>query len=91
MFGNKEQIKTLLELNEFTAVNTFSMLLINIDSDDKVQRKSLEPYYNYLRDSIHSERVLQILDNNWMRWIGSLPIDRQSLDYDKHDLRGVKS
>lgn len=78
MFGYKKQIDTLLELNEFTAVNTFSMLLLNIESDDKVQIKALEPYYNYLRDCIHSERVLQILDNNWMRWIGSLPIEQQS-------------
>ena len=85
MFGNKKQIENLLELNEFTAVNTFSMLLLNIDSDDKIQKKSLEPYYNYIRESIHSERVLQILDNNWMRWIGSLPVDRQNPNEVKHE------
>lgn len=81
MFGDKT--KLIQELNEFTAVNTFCFLLLQIDSEDKTQRKSMEEYYNYLRECIHAERVLQILDNNWMRWIGSLPVEQPNLRGDK--------
>lgn len=70
--------KEFIALQELTAVNTFCMLLINIDSDDKAQRRPLEEYYNYLRDIIHTEHVLQILDSNWMRWIGNMPNVQQS-------------
>lgn len=78
-------MKIIEELTEFTAVNTFCMLLTQIDSDDKTQRKSLEEYYNYLRECIRSDHIMKLLDSNWMRWIGVMPSVQPSNREVKHE------